>query len=57
LDDVGRSTHRVAIANHRILDVRDGWVRFAYRNRRQDNRLQAMTRDAHACIRRFLLHV
>jgi hypothetical protein len=47
LDSVGRSTHRVAIANHRILDVRDGWIRFAYRNRRQDHRLQAMTLDAH----------
>ena len=52
---VGRSTHRVAIANHRLLDVRDGWVRFAYRNRRQGNRVQTMTLDANACIRRFLL--
>jgi hypothetical protein len=57
LDYVGRYTHRVAIANHRILDVRDGWVRFVYRNRRQDNRLQAMTLDAHEFIRRFLLPV
>jgi len=56
LDSVGRSTHRVAIANHRLLDVRDGRVRFASRNRRQDHRLQAITLDAHACIRRFLLH-
>ena len=31
LDYVSRYTHRVAIANHRLLDVRDGWVRFAYR--------------------------
>ncbi len=57
LDYIGRSTHRVAIANHRILDVRDGWVRFAYRNRRQGNRVQAMTLDADEFIRRFLLHV
>ena len=57
LDYVGRYTHRVAIANHRLLDVRDGRVRFAYRNRRQDNRLQAMTLDANEFIRRFLLHV
>jgi Putative transposase/Transposase zinc-binding domain len=56
LDYVGRYTHRVAIANHRLLDVRDGWVRFAYRNRRQDNRVQTMTLDADAFIRRFLLH-
>jgi putative transposase len=57
LDYVGRYTHRVAIANHRILDVRDGWVRFAYRNRRQGNRVQTLTLDADEFIRRFLLHV
>ena len=57
MDYVGRYTHRVAIANHRLLDVRDGWVRFAYRNRRQDNRVQTMTLDADEFIRRFLLPV
>jgi hypothetical protein len=57
LDYVGRYTHRVAIANHRLLDVRDGWVHFAYRNRRQGNRVQTMTLDADEFIRRFLLHV
>jgi hypothetical protein len=57
LDYVGRYTHRVAIANHRILDVRDGWVRFAYRNRRQSSRVETITLDADEFIRRFLLHV
>jgi hypothetical protein len=57
LDDVGRSTHRVALANHRIVEVGDGWVRFTSRTRRQGDRRQGMTLDAHACIRRFLLHV
>jgi hypothetical protein len=57
LDYVGRYTHRVAIANHRLLDVRDGWVRFAYHNRRQGNRVQTMTLNADEFIRRFLLHV
>jgi hypothetical protein len=57
LDYVGRYTHRIAIANHRILDVRDGRVRFAYRNRREGNRGQTMTLDADEFIRRFLLHV
>jgi hypothetical protein len=56
LDDSGRYPHRVAIANHRVLDVRDGWVRFASRNRRQGKRVQTMTRDADAFIRRFLWH-
>jgi hypothetical protein len=57
LDYVGRYTHRVAIANHRLLDVRDGWVRFASRNRRQGHRVQTMTLAADKCIRRFLLQV
>jgi hypothetical protein len=57
LDYVGRSTHRGASANHRLLDVRDGWVHCAYRNRRQGHRVQTMTLDADALIRRFLLHV
>jgi hypothetical protein len=57
LDYVGRYTHRVAIANHRLLDVRDGWVRFAYRNHQQGNRTQTMTLAADEFIRRFLLHV
>jgi hypothetical protein len=57
LDDVGRYPQRVAIANHRILDGRDGRVRFAYRNRREGNRAQTMTLDADAFLRRFLWHV
>ena len=55
LDSLSRSTHRVAIANHRIVDVQDGQVRFTYRNRRQGNRVQTMTLEAHEFIRRFLL--
>jgi hypothetical protein len=57
LDYIGRYTHRVAIANHRLLDVRDGCVRFAYRNWRQGNRVQTLTLDTDEFIRRFLLHV
>jgi hypothetical protein len=57
LDSGGRSPHRVAIVNHRILDVRDGWVRLASCHRRQGHRVQTMTLDADACIRRFLLPV
>jgi putative transposase/transposase-like zinc-binding protein len=57
LDYLSRSTHRVAIANHRIVDVQDGPGRLTYRNRRQGHRVQTMTLEAHECIRRFLLHV
>jgi len=54
---LGRYTHRVAIANHRIVAVHDGQVCFTYRNRRQGNQLQTATVNAHTFLRRFLLHV
>jgi hypothetical protein len=57
LDEVGRSTHRVARAHHRLRDVRDGWGRCASRRRRQGQRVQTRTRDADAFIRRFLFPV
>jgi hypothetical protein len=57
LDALGRYTHRVAIANHRIIHGDDGQVRLTFRNRRQGNRVETMTVPAHACIRRFLFHV
>jgi len=59
LEYVGRYTHRVAIANQRILYMDDGHVRF----RSKDDRAaspqtpQTMTRDAPEFLRRFLLHV
>ena len=57
IDYVGRYTHRVAISNHRIVDVRDGRVCFTYRNRKKDDRLQILHLTAHAFIQRFLLHI
>ena len=57
LDDVGRDTHRVAIATHRMVDVRDGQVRFPSRDRRRGGGLRTRTIEACAFIRRFLMHV
>jgi Putative transposase/Transposase zinc-binding domain len=57
LDYLGRYTHRVAISNNRIVEVRDGQVRFTYRNRRQGNPVQTRVLEAPECIRRFLLHI
>ena len=56
---VGRYTHRVAIANQRLLDMDDGHVRFRYKNYRAtpSQSPQTMTLDAPEFIRRFLLHV
>jgi hypothetical protein len=57
LDYLGRYTHRVAIANHRIKRVDDGYVTFSYRDRKHGDRFREMTLGAEAFIRRFLLHV
>jgi hypothetical protein len=59
LEYVGRYTHRVAIANQRLLDMDDGHVRFRYKDYRaaSPQTPQTMTLDAPEFIRRFLLHV
>lgn len=53
---LGRYTHRVAIANHRILDLRDGLVSFRWRDYADANRHKIMTLPVAEFIRRFLLH-
>jgi hypothetical protein len=57
LDYVGRYTHRVAIANNRIIDIKGGKVRFRWKDYRDGNRQKVMTLDAGEFIRRFLVHV
>jgi hypothetical protein len=54
---VARYTHRVAIANNRLLDIDDGKVQFRWKDYRDDSRQKIMTLDADEFIRRFLLHV
>ena len=53
---LGRYTHRVAISNHRILDMSDGKVTFSWRDYRRDKEQRTLTLDAEEFIRRFLLH-
>jgi len=57
LDYLGRYTHRVAISNHRILDVGRQSVTFAYRDHANDNGRGTLRLPAREFIRRFLLHV
>ena len=57
LDYLGRYTHRVAIANHRIIKVEDSLVSFQYRDRSDGDRCKKITMNAQEFIRRFLLHV
>lgn len=53
LDYLARYTHRVAIANHRILAIEDGHVVFSYQNRKSGTR-ETMRLSAEEFIRRFL---
>jgi len=57
VDYLGRYTHRVAIANHRIMDIENGQVTFNWRDYRDHNQPKIMTLAAEEFIRRFLLHV
>jgi Putative transposase/Transposase zinc-binding domain len=57
LDYVGRYTHRVAISNHRLLDIENDQVRFQWKDYRHGGQVKTMTLAADEFIRRFLLHV
>ena len=53
---LGRYTHRVAIANSRLLSLSDGKVRFTWKDYRAHGKTKVMTLTADEFIRRFLLH-
>jgi len=53
---LGRYTHRVAIANHRLVSFENGQVRFRWRDYAHGNKVKIMTVSAEEFIRRFLLH-
>jgi hypothetical protein len=57
LNYLGRYTHRVAISNHRLLNIDNHEVTFSWRDYRNSNQLRSMTLDTNEFIRRFLLHV
>ena len=53
---LGRYTHRVAIANSRLVSADGNTVTFRWRDYRHGNALKLMPLDAGEFIRRFLLH-
>ena len=53
---LGRYTHRVAIANSRLLSVTDDAVAFRWKDYRHHGKSKVMTLSADEFIRRFLLH-
>ncbi len=53
---LGRYTHRVAIANSRLVSLEDDHVSFRWKDYRHHDKTKVMTLDAFEFIRRFLLH-
>jgi len=54
---LGRYSHRVAIANSRLLALENGQVLFRWKDYADDQRTKVMRLTANEFIRRFLLHV
>jgi hypothetical protein len=50
-------THRVAISNSRLLELRDGQVSFRYKDYADDHKQKTMTLSAEEFLRRFVQHV
>ena len=57
LEYLGRYTHKVAISNHRILNIENGMVTFKYRVRKEGDKEKITTISAEKFIQRFLLHI
>ncbi len=54
---LGRYTHRIAIANKRLLKYEDGNVSFSWKDYKDNSKKKVMTLKADEFIRRFLLHI
>jgi hypothetical protein len=53
---LSRYTHRIAIANSRLISIAGSKVTFRWKDYRQRGKAKVMTLDAPEFIRRFLLH-
>jgi hypothetical protein len=57
LEYLGRYTHKIAISNHRLLNVDDNMVTFSYKDYRAGSQKKELTLPAMEFIRRFSLHI
>jgi hypothetical protein len=54
---IGRYTHRVAISNHRIINIENDRITFRYKDYQDDEKIKEMTVSAEHFIQRFLWHI
>src|SRR5439155_659389 len=57
LQYLARYTNRVAISNHRLIQLTDGQVTFRWKDYAHGNKKRKMTVSANEFLRRFMLHV
>ncbi len=57
LEYLGRYTHRVALANNRLVDHGEGRVRFRWKDYADHDRVKVMALEVDEFLRRFLLHM
>ena len=57
LEYLGRYTHKVAISNHRILDISSKQITFSYKDYRQGAQKLEMSLENLEFIRRFSMHI
>lgn len=57
IEYLGRYTHKVAISNHRIREVREKEVSFTYKDYRDGGKTKQMTLSNEEFIRRFAQHI
>jgi hypothetical protein len=57
IEYLGRSTHRVAISNHRLRTLENGRVSFSWKDDRHGGVEKVLSLEALECLRRVLLHV
>ncbi|MBW9173922.1 transposase [Clostridium estertheticum] len=57
LEYLGRYSHRVAISNHRIANLENGYVTFKWRDYKDHNKEKFMTLTVDEFMRRFFMHV
>ena len=54
---LGRYTHKIAISNHRLVDVNEQSVSFTYKDYRQGGKQKQATLDGVEFLRRFASHI
>jgi Putative transposase len=54
---LGRYSHKIAISNHRIIDVDNLSVMFSYKDYRQNGAKKHLTLNHQEFIRRFAMHI